>query len=398
MQVNLTPEIVRIAQARAESIGVDLATELARVALEEIIFQMDPEMNLIVDQSMSLNSIDFLASGLKVNDTVINGQRFEVRALDHNGSVTVPRYLANSQVTINGCFVIELKNNESARLVGYLSAGNLISSINYSEDKTLIVESVETSKPVDLTGIVNKACQRINIPLDKAVETRPQLDEIKQFVLNPLKVEYARQRDILTTLCLDTNCRESLMSLPAGPDGVSKGMVKKMLRSGSRWNRNTEDMAIDLVKKFDSLSQSEVKNTLVDLGETYGGQTLAPRFKKAAMKKLSIEHMSRSMEKEKFAKVKTIMDRVVDGVSLVDAIKEKVKNSVAVDLALAIKKNRKNVDSFVQASAEEIGMAFQQLAIQPAYATHSSSDDGVESINEALELLETCQFLEEMEV
>jgi hypothetical protein len=46
------------------------------------------------------------------------------------------------------------------------------------------------------------------------------------------------------------------------------------------------------------------------------------------------------------------------------------------------------------ATADEIGMAFQQMALQPAYATHSAGDSGVDSINEALALLEATDMAE----
>jgi len=78
----------------------------------------------------------------------------------------------------------------------------------------------------------------------------------------------------------------------------------------------------------------------------------------------------------------------MSGVNAVDAVKALVKNAVAVDLALAIKNKRQATAGFMAATAEEIGMAFQQLALQPAYATHSSGDSGVDSINEALALLQ----------
>ena len=115
-----------------------------------------------------------------------------------------------------------------------------------------------------------------------------------------------------------------------------------------------------------------------------------------------MEQLGRSLGQEKLARMKSIIDQVLDGKTVADAVKEKVKNSFAVDVAITIKKNREAagslMESFVTASAEEIGKAFQQLAVQPAYATHSSStDNGVDSINEALEILESCKALEELQ-
>lgn len=398
MQVELTPEIVKIAQTRANELGLRLSDELARMAFEEVVFNLDPELELMVHQDESLNAIDCLASALKVNDVVVNKARFDVRAIDEDNRVFVPRILVDSLATINGSFVVKLDSNQNASVVAYLSAGNLVSSTEYDETDKQVILEVDTTKDVDISGIISDAQNVVQIPLDELVKEKPGAQEVLDFIASPDDLPYTRQRDMIAVATLHKDVNGYLRRLPARADGYTPGVVSKMLRSGSTWNKRTEEMSINLAPKFKTLSQKEIKNTLTDIGETYGGQPEAPKFKKAALKKLTQEHVARSLGAEKLAKVKDVIDQVLDGTSLVDAVKSKVQNSVAVDLAMAIKKNRKNVEGFVAASAEEIGMAFQQLAIQPAYATHSSADGGVESINEALELLETCEMLEELEV
>jgi hypothetical protein len=55
------------------------------------------------------------------------------------------------------------------------------------------------------------------------------------------------------------------------------------------------------------------------------------------------------------------------------------------------------VEGFVAATADEIGNAFKQMALQPSYATHSAKGEtGVEAINEALQLLEAGELAEQI--
>jgi hypothetical protein len=62
---------------------------------------------------------------------------------------------------------------------------------------------------------------------------------------------------------------------------------------------------------------------------------------------------------------------------------------VALELASTIKQGRRNVMCFLEATADEFANAFQQLRLQPVYATHSSDPrQGIEAVNEALKLLE----------
>lgn len=397
MQVELTPEIVRIAQTRATRLGINYADELARVAFEDMIFTLDPGLNYMVNQDDALSSFDCLVAALQVNDVIINDLRFDVRCVDDKDQITVPRMIVNSNATANGTFAVKIEEGYKASLVGYLSAADLVGSLNYTADRKSVVEAVDSDQQVNLLGIMAKVASKIHVPLDKAVKQLPKTEEIFEFLADPEKVEYQRQREIIATLCLHKDSHKFLDRLPAGPEGLSRGVVSKMLRADSQWNKRTEEMAVNLAPKFSNLSKKEIKKTLTDVGETYGGQPQAPMFKKSAIKELAAEHMAKNLGAEKLAKVKSVIDQVMNGASLLDAVKAKVKNNVACDLAYEIKKKRGKVESFVQASAEEIGVAFQQLAIQPAYATHSSNDGGVESINEALEILETCEILEELE-
>lgn len=118
------------------------------------------------------------------------------------------------------------------------------------------------------------------------------------------------------------------------------------------------------------------------MGETYGSEYRAPAFRKSLLEALSKAQLAGSQVSEQ--KVKNGA-KIISGTSPLEAVRQLVNNKTAVDLAYAIKRERQKVSGFVAATAEEIGMAFQKLALQPAYATHSSGDSGVESINEALD-------------
>ncbi len=399
MQLDLSPEIVRIAQIRAEQLGLELADELARVAFEEMIFNLDPDLGYLVDQEESLNSADIMASALGCNDVVINEHRVDIRALNDQDELLVPRVLLNSPALNNGTFAVRLEDNKTARIVGYVSVGALISSTDYTEDRSATILKVAPDNNFDLANILEQITRRVQIPLTNAVSVLPNGEELKSFFNNIEDITPQRRKQIITAICAHDEIRNFVKTFPVD---LSRGTISKVLRSGSRWNKTTEELSVSLSTKYSKLTRDDIKNTLTELGETYGGQPEAPAFAKAARRKLTMEQLGRSLGQEKLARMKSIIDQVLDGKTVADAVKEKVKNSFAVDVAITIKKNREAagslMESFVTASAEEIGKAFQQLAVQPAYATHSSStDNGVDSINEALEILESCKALEELQ-
>ena len=77
-----------------------------------------------------------------------------------------------------------------------------------------------------------------------------------------------------------------------------------------------------------------------------------------------------------------------------DLLSARSQAAFAIDMATKIKKGREklsqNVIEFVSAGVDEIGKAFQEMSLAPAYATHSSSgstDETVETIDEALQLM-----------
>ena len=146
------------------------------------------------------------------------------------------------------------------------------------------------------------------------------------------------------------------------------------------------------------MSRDRIKDEIRKAGEEFGGQPETPEFRRELIKRLTKMEVEERLKSAAPAKVKQIIDAVVSGQTAKDAVNAIISNKVAVALAVSIKEQRSAIADFCQASAEEIGMAFGKLALQPAYATHSlDPEQGVEAINEALLLLEAGQIAERAE-
>ncbi|MBZ0185495.1 MAG: hypothetical protein K8F91_04520, partial [Candidatus Obscuribacterales bacterium] len=393
-RATLSPEIVRMAQVRARENGLNLHNELARLAVENMVMNLDPELGLLLHEDESLSAIDTLAAAISANDIVINGHRIDVRAIDSEGNVSLPKCLVGSPLLSAGSLVVKIDGVDSFAVVAHISPGSWLNK-EAEADSDIVVLTVEENADFDLESTLKNIDKKIQIPLDKAVNILPDEKELKKFVNNRSQIVVSRQKQIITALCARQDIREIVATIKVD---LSACDLTRVLQAGAAWNRRTEEMAVVLTPKFRSLTQEEVKKELVTLGETYGGQPEAPEFRKAAIKKLTRNQLDKLATGASSTKVKAITEQVMAGKSIVEAVKSLVKNSVAVDIANAIQSTRGEVEGFVAATAEEIGHAFKQLALQPAYATHSSSKDtGTESINEALELIAACQLLEQME-
>jgi hypothetical protein len=162
--------------------------------------------------------------------------------------------------------------------------------------------------------------------------------------------------------------------------------VTKVLLAAGRWNAVVEKTSDKLADRFTKLSKDEIRRQVMAVGERFGGEIKGPAFRSELLQQLAASELARSSTVPVNV-AQSVLAKVLAGVSAADAVKELVKNAVAVDLALSIKSKRQAAVGFMAATADEIGMAFQQLALQPAYATHSAADSGIDSINEALALL-----------
>jgi len=163
------------------------------------------------------------------------------------------------------------------------------------------------------------------------------------------------------------------------------------------WNSRVERLVEKLAPSFPALKHDDIRKVVMRTGESFGGQPESPQFRKSLLSSLAREELIRSVRGADIAKLASIVEKVLSGNSTVDAVKSIVKNKVVMDLAVTIKDSRKKMAGFVAASADEIGMAFHQLSLQPAYATHSQETEaGMESINEALQMLEAGDIAEKI--
>ncbi len=393
-RVEFSPEIVRLAQARASESGSKLSDELARIAVEEVIMNADPELDLVIDPDSALSSIDSVVSAIGANDVVVNNWHIDVRALDEEGYVELSKALVGTPALSSGTLVVALNGTASAEVVSHVKAGTWLNSEGRFGDNEAVRIQTERASDFDAVATISGICQRECVS-DKAGNRTPDDSEIHQFLKDPSSFIIARQKQLVTALCSIGEVRDIARNVKVD---LSRETVNRMLRAEANWNRRTEELVDKLSPKFKSLTRDELKKHVTITGEELGGQPEAPAFRKALLKRVSSDEISRRLGGSAAVKMKKLFDQIIAGKTPSDAVKEVVKNNVAVDIAEIIKTQRGRVESFIAASAEEVGHAFQQLALQPSYATHSKkADEGLDSVNEALLLLEAGDIAESVQ-
>lgn len=390
--IELAPELIRLAQGRANRYGVPFQQELARLIAEEAVMAIDPEEELVLENDAAMNQSDALAASLGVNDIVVSGHRIDVRVLSAGDEVSISRALIGSQYLSAGSLLVRLEElTNSGAIVGYLASGNWLKAEDGLRDAQQITTRVELSENFDLLATLKEIVQKPVFNLPVAAKLGDLKSEVDKLINDRNALIVARQKQIFAFLCANWS-DEMLELVEAVGFKLNNGKVGKVLRNTSEWNASVERVAEKLSGQFKKLSRDEIAAQVRAQGERFGAQS-SPAFRKELLQALAGAEVARLGQS---SKAETVFARVLSGVAAADAVKQLVNNSVAVDLALNIKKQRQAVSGFVAATAEEIGQAFQQLALQPAYATHSSSDSGVESINEALALLEVSELAEKV--
>jgi len=394
-QINISPELVRLAQRRVRSTGLPIGDELARLLVEEAIVQLDPELGWLLEADQGYSESDALAQALGVNDVCVNGLHIDVRAVDADGRVALNRALVGTSYLNSGTLAVLMHGAHAGRIVGYLSSQDWQEAERRLSDSNTVQASVQPDPGFKLAGLPTLIRGLSGSVSGAAVAgTEPELSELARFVANRAQVDLARQRQIVEALMANASLRERLSQVTAL---WSNGTLSRILSAGATWNSRVEQFVERVAPKFQRLSREEVKRLVLKIGETHGGQPLAPTFRKAALAALTKEEVLRRVKGVDLARVSQIVDRVLSGRPAVDAVKDFMKSKIAVDLAVTIKRGRKKVQGYLAATAEEIGMAFQQMALQPAYATHSKDPQaGVEAINEALAMLDAGELAEQV--
>ncbi len=385
----ITAEIVKLAQLRSRATGCDVRQEMARQIAQEAIMELDPELDLVLEEDSAYSREDRLVATFDVNDIVVNGARIDVRVLGEDGRVSIPRFLAGSSYMPVGTLAVSFNPDRSASVVGFVPKSDwdlqdkhagqkedrlIFRVANGNFDLSKIAEVVAKARPLDV--------KYSRIPLHAS--------DIAQFCGHRQEMKLAKQRDFLEVVLHNESYWADLQY------GISKPFVRQTLSHASVWNKKLDGLAETLKVRFQRLSKDDIKNSIGRLGEQLGSNIESPVFRKQMLQNLASEELAHSLKGEQLNKAKSLIEQIFKGRSVVDVLKDSVKNSTAVDVAMVIKRQRQRVVNFIDASSDEIAFGFRQLALQPVYATHSSGDGAaaVESVNEALNLLDAGELAE----
>lgn len=390
-KIALTREMEILSSSNAMVQGVNQKLDLALLTAEAIVTELDPKLNIVCEQWESLSHIQSLASILGVNDLVVNGRHIDVRVCDKDNFVSLNKILLGSSLLNSGSLVVKFEK-DNAEIVAYIPA-NTWSQQN--EQDGLISFKVDIDKDFDLVATLKSIVKRAQT--DHALEKSLAQEDLKSFLQSPASSS-ASLRPMIAALCSNSDLREAAFEMAMD---LPLNTVTQVLHKASAWNATCDIVTAKLATTFKGLKLDEIKQVVQASGEQFGGQPEAPEFLNAVVNELIQVEMSKKFNTaaSRIAdKVKKLSSKLAQGVSLSESVKALVNNSAAVDLAMSIKATRNQMENFVLATAEEIGMAFQNLALQPVYATHSTENEaGVDSINEALELLEAHEILERAE-
>lgn len=385
----ISPEVTRLAQLKAKQAGVDLNHELARSIVEESIIELDPELDLVMNTAESFSEIAGLAKFVGANDIVVNDRHFDVRVLNDEGNVEISRALIGTPYLLNGSLIVSLNGTDGGTVVGLIGAANWQSAEQQSKSSNVGLK-FRPEANFDLAATLSGICNKAQAVMPNTLKTLPNESELYGFIQNRDNIIAARQKQIVISILNDPSVRAKFEDAQA-----ATRKTDRVVSDAAVWANRVETVVESVSPKFATLSPKEVRSVVRKTGEIFGGQPESPQFRKHMLSKLTVEQLSKKFAGVSLSKVAEVVDHVFSGQSAVDSVKGIVNNKVAVDIAAKIKTQRNRAEGFVAATAEEIGMAFNQLALQPAYATHSSADSGIESINEALQLLEAAELAEQ---
>lgn len=385
--IPITAEMVKLAQLRSRATGCDVKQEIARIVAQESIMNLDPEMDLLVDEDSAYSRDDRLVATFDANDVVVNGCRFDVRLVGEDGRVSVPRFLVGTSYMSAGTLAVSMPGDRTATVVGFVprSDWDLQDKHAGPKEERLIMR---INGQFDLGTTVATAASA-HAPAPTKTHT-PHANEIHAFMGNRQEMKIQNQRQLVESVIQNEECWKDLQS------GLSKAFVRKTLSHAAVWNSKVEKISEAVQPKFSKLNKDEVKALIARLGEQMGGQAESPNFRREMLVRLTREELARALTGDALKKAQNVVDQVFAGRSVLDVVKDSVKNKAAIDLAVTIKRQRQKVANFIDASTDEITFAFRQLALQPVYATHSQSDEGVEAVNEALKILDAGELAESL--
>jgi hypothetical protein len=388
-RIPITAEVFKMAQQRCRTTGCDVRQEAARQIAEEAILSLDPELDLLIDEDAAFSRDDRLVSTFDVNDIVVNGVRFDVRLVGEDGRVSIPRYLAGTSYIDGGTLAVSFAGDRNAAVVGYVPRSDWDLQDRHAgarEERLIFRIASQFDLEKQLPAILSA-----HTPGERKYSRAVHSSDVAQFCGQRQEMRLSEQRDFVEAVLNNEDCWTDLQV------GISKPFVRRTLTHASIWNQKLERLAESVHPRFHRLSKEEVKASIARTGERLGGQSDSPQFRKEMLLNLAREELSHVFSGESFARACRLVEQVLSGRAVIDVLKETVKTKTAIDLALAIKQQRQKVTNFIDATSDEISLAFRQLALQPVYATHSGSEqEGVESVNEALKLLDVCELAENL--
>jgi hypothetical protein len=400
--IELSSELIRLSQLRVRDYGVRLDNELARQVAELAILNLPEELALLLDESATMSQSDVLSGAVGVNDLVVNGRQIDVRPLNQDRTVSIDRVLIGSPYLAQGSLVVHLEENRRGKgtVVGYVTPGAWLKAEDAQKGNELVTVPCTLSFDFDLASVLAEICQKPIIKLPSISRITDVKAEVGELVNNRENLISARQKQIFAYL--STNWTDDTMALVESvPVKFSVAKVQRILGDAGQWQGKVERLVDKLATSFPDLGRDELKSRVLHAGEQWGSQLGAPRYRRALLAELvALDMSTKNAKNPLFVSVnraQALIEKVLSGTSAVDAIKNVIGNQVAVDIAFAIQKQRKSlsISGLLAATAEELGMAYGQLALSPAYATHSQSEgSGLDSVNEALALIEASQQAE----
>ncbi len=393
-KVEICPEIARMAQLKTRSLGVSLTNELARLVAEESVMAIDPEVNLVVEAANTLTEIDALVSIAGLNGIGVNGREIDVRPISEDGFIAVPRVLIGTPYLSAGTLVVQM-NGHQGEVIAHVGPGSFLAQEDKAGQDDYVYVRVNIDPAFDLEKTLTPIVKAPVVDFGQNLKSLPDQAELARFLTNRQQMIMARQKQVVTAIASKEAVRESFIKVA---EATALTKLSNILQTSGVWEVRTLRFTQKLAEKFPALSRDRVRDEIRKAGEEFGGQPETPEFRRELIKRLTKLAIEERLKSTAPAKVKQIIDAVVSGQSAKDAVNAIVSNKVAVAIAVSIKEQRHALSGFCQASAEEIGLAFGQLALQPAYATHSFDPEaGMDAINEALTLLEAGQIAEQAE-
>ncbi|MCC7532115.1 MAG: hypothetical protein IT342_26665 [Candidatus Melainabacteria bacterium] len=390
----ICPEIARMAQIKTRSLGASLANELARLVAEESVLAIDPEVNLVVEAANTLTEIDALVSTAGLNGIGVNGREIDVRPISEDGLIAVPRVLIGTPYLSAGTLVVQM-NGHQGEVIAHVGPGSFLAQEDKAGQDDYVYVRVNIDPSFDLEKTLASLVTAPVVDFGQNLKSLPDEAELARFLTNRQQMIMARQKQVVTAIASKEAVRQSFIKVA---EATAMTKLSNILQASGVWEVRTLRFTQKLAEKFPALSRDRVRDEVRKAGEEFGGQTETPEFRRELIKRLTKLAIEERLKATAPAKVKQIIDAVFSGQSAKDAVNAVVSSKVAVAIAVSIKEQRHALSGFCQASAEEIGLAFGQLALQPAYATHSFDPEaGMDAINEALALLEAGQIAEQAE-